>query len=110
MAQRRQTSSEYLAWLEKTPLDALDLGEKQHQSIPLLMKHSLAQVSPLSQECLGITGALALKPFESGMIAYALNISAQVTRYALGELVDYGLLIRPDALYQVTHAPMPARR
>jgi tetratricopeptide (TPR) repeat protein len=104
MAQRRQTSSEYLAWMEKTPLDALDLGEKQHQSIPLLMKHSLAQVSPLSQECLGITGVLALKPFEPGMIAYALKISAEDTRDALGELVDYGLLIRPDALYQATHA------
>jgi tetratricopeptide (TPR) repeat protein len=68
------------------------------------MKHSLAQVSPLSQECLGITGALALKPFEPDLIAYALSISPQKTRDALGELVDYGLLIRPDALYQVTHA------
>jgi hypothetical protein len=35
MAHRRQLASDYLTWLEKTPLAALNLGERQHQSIPL---------------------------------------------------------------------------
>lgn len=104
MAQRRQKSVEYLAWLEKTPLAALDLGAKQHQSIPLLMRHSLAQVSTKARDCLGITGALALNPFGAEIIAVALDSSIEETNRNLGELVDYGLLIRPVALYQVTHA------
>jgi tetratricopeptide (TPR) repeat protein len=104
MAHKRQLASEYLAWLEKTSLIALDLGKRQHQSIPLLMEHSLLQVSEQAQSCLGLTGALALKPFEPGIIAIALEVSVEEANHSLGDLVDFGLLTRPDVRYQITHA------
>ncbi len=104
MAHRRQLGCEYLAWLEKTPLIALDLGKRQHQSIPLLMEHSLLQVSDQARGCLGLTGVLALKPFETDTIAIALEISNEDANHSLGELVDFGLLTRPDVRYQITHA------
>ncbi len=104
MAHKRQLASEYLTWLEKTPLIALDLGERQHQSIPLLMEHSLLQVSEQAQGCLGLTGALAMKPFEPQIIAIALEITTEDANHSLGDLVDFGLLTRPDFRYQITHA------
>ena len=104
MAHRRQLADDYLIWLEKTPLEALDLGERQHQSIPLLIKHSLLQVSDQAQSCLGLTGVLALKPFEPQVIATALEIATEDANRSLGELVDFGLLMRPDTRYQITHA------
>ena len=90
MAHKRQLAGEYLAWLEKTPLAALDLGERQHQSIPLLMEHSLLQVSDQAQGCLGLTGALALKPFEPEIIAIALEISMrmQITAWESWSISD----------------------
>lgn len=104
MAQKRQLAHDYLSWLEKTPLAALDLGAKQHQSIPLLMKHSIDQVSHQARESLGIAGVLALKPFEPDIIASARDRSVEESNRILGELVDYGILVRPKKLYQVTHA------
>jgi tetratricopeptide (TPR) repeat protein len=104
MAQRRQKASEYLIWLEKTPLAALDLGKRQHQSIPLLMEHSLAKVSDPAQDCLSVAGILAMKPFEPEVVAHALGIPYEEANNSLGELVDYGILLRPDSCYQVTHA------
>jgi len=104
LAHRRQMASDYLNWLEKTPLKALDLGERQHQSIPLLMKHSLEQVSEMARSCLGLAGVLAQKPFPPEIIAAALAISPEDTNNGLGELVEFGLLMRPKVSYQVTHA------
>jgi tetratricopeptide (TPR) repeat protein len=104
MAQRRQMGREYLAWLEKTPLKALDLGERQHQSIPLLMEHSLAQVSDQARDCLGVAGVLAQNPFEPDIIAVAREITVADANLSLGELVDFGLLTRPDDCYRIAHA------
>jgi hypothetical protein len=104
IAHRRQIAADYLSWLEKTPLDALDLGERQHQSIPLLMEHSLAQMSDQARACLGITGVLAMKPFKSEIVAAALDISPVIANINLGELVEFGLLMRPDIRYQIIHA------
>jgi tetratricopeptide (TPR) repeat protein len=104
LSHRRQIASDYLAWLEKTPLEALDLGKRQHQSIPLLMEHSLKQVSHQASSCLGLAGILAMKPFPPEVIAEALQISSRQANISLGELVNYGLLIRPDLCYEITHA------
>ncbi|MDD4653568.1 MAG: tetratricopeptide repeat protein [Methanothrix sp.] len=103
LSHRRQLAGDYLAWLKKTPLEALDLGDRQHQSIPLLMEHSLEQVSDRAKASLGLTGVLAFKPFEAEIITAALQISEQEANLELGELVDYGLLTRPDLRYQITH-------
>jgi len=104
LSHRRQMASDYLAWLEETPLEALDLGKRQHQSIPLLMEHSLEHVSEQARCCLGLAGVLAMRPFEAEVIAIALQVSVQRANFSLGELVDYGLLTRPDACYQISHA------
>jgi tetratricopeptide (TPR) repeat protein len=104
MAHRRQKASEYLAWLEKTPLEALDMGKRQHESIPLLMEHSLSQVSDRARSCMGVAGVLAQKPFMPEIIAAALELSLEDANWGLGELIDFGLLIRPDDRYQITHA------
>ncbi len=104
LAHRRQLAGDYLAWLKETPLEALDLGKRQHESIPLLMEHSLKQVSHQASACLGLAGILAMKPFPPEVIAAALQISSLQANNRLGELVNYGLLIRPDMNYQITHA------
>lgn len=104
LAHRRQLAGDYLAWLKETPLEALELGKRQHESIPLLMEHSLKQVSHQARACLGLAGVLAMKPFPPKVIAMALQISSVRANNSLGELVDYGLLIRPDLSYQITHS------
>ena len=104
LSHRRQLASDYLAWLKETPLEALELGKRQHESIPLLMEHSLKQVSHQASACLGLAGVLAMKPFPPEVMAEALQISSGQANIRLGELVDYGLLIRPDMNYQITHA------
>ncbi|MDD2836518.1 MAG: tetratricopeptide repeat protein, partial [Methanothrix sp.] len=104
LAHRRQIARDYLAWLKETPLEALDRGKRQHQSIPLLMEHSLEHVSDQALSCLGLAGVLAMKPFEPEVIAIALQLSALKANFSLGELVDYGLLMRPESSYQITHS------
>lgn len=103
MAQYHQGAVEYLAWLEETPLEALDLGNKLYQSIPLLIKQSLAQLSDKAIVVLSIIGILSLEPFDPKLITIALKYKPQeVSRY-LGQLVDFGLLLRVDSRYQVFH-------
>lgn len=104
MAQRCQQADDYLAWLETTPLEALNLGERRHQSVPLLIQRSLEQVSESSQEALCVSGVLALEPFESQLVAVALDIEPYKADRSLGELVNYGIMSRPDARYLVVHA------
>ena len=99
-----QLAAEYLAWLRKTPLDALNLGDRQRESIPLLMERSLEKVSMQSRASLGIAGVLAFLPFDSKLIAIALEIREDEAKRGLGELVDYGILQRPEIRYHVTHA------
>ncbi|MDD4653214.1 MAG: NB-ARC domain-containing protein [Methanothrix sp.] len=98
MSRRSQFAGEYLVWLEKTPLAALDLGKRQHESIPLLMEHSLAQVSDKARECLGVAGILALRPFDLEIIFIALQISKAEANQSLGELVDFGFLASRGSL------------
>jgi tetratricopeptide (TPR) repeat protein len=104
LAQHNQLAAEYLAWLEETPLDALDMGDQRHQSIPVLMERTLEKVSELGRSVLGVTGALALEPFESKLIQVALSLNPIDANRSLGELINYGLLKRPTDYYQVTHA------
>jgi len=104
IAQRSQRATDFLAWLEASPLSALDLGKCQHESIPLLMEKSLAQVGDQSRTALGVLGMMAMQPFDSKPIASALEVEPMEADRYLGELLDYGLLTRPDSFYQVSHA------
>ena len=104
LAQCRQRAADYLLWLASTPLAALHFGERQSRSIPLLMARSLEQVSAGARAALGVAGLLALAPFDRETVAAALEIQPGEADRALGELVDYGLLLRPGEGYQITHA------
>jgi tetratricopeptide (TPR) repeat protein len=112
MVQHRQRAADYLGWLEKTPLAALHFGERQGRSIPILMERSLAQVDQDARTSLGIAGILALTPFDREAVAAAFGMAPEEADRRLGELVDYGLLLRPSAppgnpsgdRYEITHA------
>jgi tetratricopeptide (TPR) repeat protein len=106
LAATDETVSEYLEWLEKTPLEALDPeGEQRRlQSVPWLLEHSLAQVSETSQQLLAVVGQLALAPFAVEPAAEAMGLAIRATRQLLGELVSYGLLLRSGERYEVSHA------
>ena len=59
LAQRRQSGATYLQWLRASTLDALDQGERQVESVPLLLERSLQQVSRPACEALSVIGVLA---------------------------------------------------
>jgi tetratricopeptide (TPR) repeat protein len=104
LSQHSQLATEYLAWLEETPLEALNMGERLHKSFPLLMERSLERVSEMARSALGVTGILALEPFDSKLIQVALSMKPREANRSLGELANCGILQRPTAQYQVTHA------
>jgi tetratricopeptide (TPR) repeat protein len=51
---------------------------------------------------------LALEPFESKLIAFALDIEQYLADRCLGELVNYGIVSRPNTCYQIVHILMHA--
>jgi len=104
LATRGQWVGAYVQWLASTPLTALHFGERQHKSIPLLMAHSLAAVSEVARAALGVAGVLTLDVFDCEPVAAALDIPQAEADRTLGELVDYGLLLRLSDGYQVSHA------
>jgi hypothetical protein len=84
--------AEYLAWLAATPLAALDQGERQRESVRLLLERSVAQLSEAARAALGVAGLLALAPFAAEAVAGPLD-----------ELVNYSLLVRHGEQYEVAH-------
>lgn len=102
--QTGETAGEYLAWLEETPLEALDHGEWRMESVDVLLERSLAQVSEAACRVLGVVGLLALAPFDRESIAAALDLPCGQLHKPLGELVGYGLLSRSGERYEVSHA------
>jgi tetratricopeptide (TPR) repeat protein len=99
-----EEAADYLAWLETTPLAALDFGQKQHRSVPVLMERSVERVSEAAQAALELVGLMGFASFGREAIAAGMGIGEGEAGRALGELVDYGLLIRQDGRYAVTHA------
>ncbi|MBN1482773.1 tetratricopeptide repeat protein [candidate division KSB1 bacterium] len=99
-----ESASGYLAWLQQTPLDALDQGQRRQESVPILLQKSLAQVSQTACDVLAIVGLLALAPFTRTVLAAALAVSEKELRRPLDELVNYGLLLHHDQWYELSHA------
>lgn len=103
--QTEEDATDYLNWLEQTPIAALDQGQHREESIHLLLRQSLMQVSEQARLVLGVIGLLAFAPFERGIIAAALALeSSDDIMRPLGELVNYGLLTRRERAYEVNHA------
>ena len=94
----------YLRWLTDTPLAALDFGDRQRDSVPILIERSLEKVTGHAQSALAVVGLLALAPFCLDTIAAALDRDPDHTARLLGELVAFNLLHRPQDRYTVPHA------
>ncbi len=52
---------------------------------------------------LGVIGLFALAPFEREVVTNVVQVAARAASRALGELVDYGLLVRVGSSYEVSH-------
>ena len=97
-------AADYLhMFLEKTPLSGLNRGQRQAESVPLLLQRSTERLSETARNALGVVGLLAFAPFDRAPIAAALDISTEAATAALGELVRYSLVSRPGDSYEVTH-------
>ena len=103
LAQQEEEASEYLIWLQESPLAALDQGTSQHTSVPVLLERSVNRLSAAARQVLTVLGLLALAPVGRDLIAQVLDLSRGAASRALGELVNYGLLLRLDTLYELSH-------
>ncbi len=99
-----ETAAEYLEWLATTPIQALSHGEHREESVDLLLARSLEQVSEETRQVLAVVGLLALSPFGREVVGKALEVPAVKAGRLLGELVNYGLLLRTGSHYEVSHA------
>ncbi|MCP4532438.1 MAG: hypothetical protein GY831_14555, partial [Delftia sp.] len=104
LAQAEEEAADYLTWLAETPLTALDHGRRQLESVPYLLERSLNRVSQEARQVLAVVGLLALSPFGREVVAAALEVPAGQAGRLLGELVNYGLLLRTGKHYEVSHA------
>jgi len=119
-----EKSSDYLEWLRQTPLTTLKPDERPSECIPVLLKHSLTQMSETARHALAVAGLLALEPFDKEVIVGTLTIKANQgllsalrgifrqkdkeaklpdVSQAIRELVNYGLLRQVGQRYQVSH-------
>ena len=103
LAQTDLDAVDYLGWLRKSPLAALDLGQRQQDSALLVLRRSVEQLSTEAQCVLTVVGYLAPAPFRPEFIAAALNLEAGEAGRLLGELVSYSLVQRGGQRYAVTH-------
>lgn len=90
--------------LVQSPLTALDQGQHQLESVPLLLMKSLAEVSIEAQDAMAVIGKLELAPFCDEPVARALDIPVHQVGRLFGELINHGLLVRIKDKYQVSHA------
>jgi tetratricopeptide (TPR) repeat protein len=104
LAQQEEEAADYLAWLQETPLTALDQGQRHRDSVPLLLDRSLAQLSEQVQHALAVVGVLALAPFRREVVAAGLKMSTAEAGRLLGQLVSYGVLLRRTEHYETSHA------
>ncbi len=107
LAQTGESATAYLHWLETTPLEALAPGEgalHREDSVPHLLERSLGQVSESARQILSVVGRVALADFDASMPVEVLEYDEGERRRAYRELAGYGLLLRADERYAVSHA------
>ena len=104
MGEEKEPAAQYLKWLKNTTLEALDFGERKEQSVSVLLKKSLDQVSNQAAAILSIAGVLAVAPFAREPVAAALDVEADELRKPFRELTGYALLVRSDDRYTLSHA------
>jgi len=101
-----ETATEYLKWLETAPFEALDPDEEHRrlESVPWLLERSLEQVNQQARDVLALVGRLALAPFSQEVVVKVLQLDTASLKRALRQLTGYGLLLRSDDYYEVSHA------
>ena len=104
--QTGESESDYLKWLNETPLKALDPDESPHhlESVPVLMERSLSHVGERAKSMLGLIGRLAYSPFQPQAIGYAIEFDDTSLRRGLKKLLDFGFVQRVDKRFIVSHS------
>ncbi|MCX6048659.1 MAG: hypothetical protein NT075_26450, partial [Chloroflexi bacterium] len=54
LRQKALDANEYISWLEKTPLAALDQGQRREESVPILLARSLLSISEQARQVLAV--------------------------------------------------------
>jgi len=129
-----ESAADYLRFLRQQPFRRLGKGEHGQENAALLLRRSVAQVSDDARLALGLAGCLAFAPLALGPVVATLSEAAAVQpqgfwarlksmfsssrkpllQYsaedelrsvdALGELVNYGLLLPNAGRWQISHA------
>ena len=89
-----EPAAEYLEALRNSPLDELDLSERQQESIPLILAETEEQLSSEAKTILLAQSWLGKAPIPLSLMATVLDLPKRRSRRALAELVDFGLLRR----------------
>ena len=103
---QNQSAGAYLAWLQTTPLEALEQGQRQLESVPLLLARSLEALPEAAAQVLALMGVLAYAPLPLELLEPALGLGPPEERRLLAGLLDYGLLLRRqpgDPLLELAH-------
>lgn len=98
-----QDIAEVLTWLESSPLQLLDQGQRRLKSVPILIGNSLIALSSFAHEILALFGALALQPISKRLINLAFDNQDHLIGFHIGELISYGLVICSKDTFQLIH-------
>lgn len=90
---RKMTAPTYLAVLKETPLAGLHERDRQHRSVPILLRKTLEEgVSDGARQALSVFGLLSFQSVDIDTLAVALNVSSGTTvRTLLTELVQLSI-------------------
>ncbi|MBW1616577.1 MAG: tetratricopeptide repeat protein [Deltaproteobacteria bacterium] len=97
----QEPASEYLKWLQTSPLEALDDGKKESESIPLLLKRSFEKISGSAIKVTSVISAFAFAPFNKAIIEAALN-NTEIKK-DINLLLRYGLISKIENFYIIAH-------
>ena len=97
----RMPAEEYVKWLEDSPLDALNHGDRKEKSIQVLLQRSLTNVSEAAQNILILCGVLPFISISQELIQ--ATFPERTIYQPLNELVNYGLFRRIDDRYELRH-------
>ncbi|CAK8713417.1 hypothetical protein KKHLCK_02455 [Candidatus Electrothrix laxa] len=97
-----ESPADYLRWLKQEPFQELGDGEHQEENAALLLRRSVAQVSDDARLALGVAGTLAFASIMREPVEAILNDERR-GRNSLNELVDYGLMVKSEERWQISH-------
>lgn len=105
LAETGETVTEYSAWLEQAPFEALDPDETPN-SVPSVLKLSLEQVDESARRVLAVISQLALAPITLSVVTIALTHAFDLNQIKRGirQLTNYSLLNRDGDVYEISHA------